>query len=173
MNALRRVLPPVVLALSVLAGPAGAQPVSAPNPLLGAWEMQAVHWIQGAARNTVSPAQPGLFLFTEQRYSIMWTPTRGPRTPFGQLSNPTDAETISGFRSVVFNAGSYELAANTLTNTAQIAKVPGFEGGRQFFRVMLEGDQLTLTMFDETYPGGVKPDWAGKVQTQFVLKRVR
>lgn len=173
MNAARFGLA-LALALSLcLAGHVGAQTATPLNPLLGAWEMQAVHWIHAGGRNSVSPAQPGLFLFTDRRYAIMWTPTRSPRTAFQALAKPTDAETIAGFRSVVFNAGSYAYTDTTVTTTAQIAKVPGFEGGQQHYRYTLEGETLTLTMFDETYPGGAKPEWAGKVQTQFVLRRAR
>ena len=154
----------------------GAQEVSSTlnhNPLLGAWEMKEVHWISESETYSIDSAQPGVFLFTPTHYSIQWTRIEEPRTPFEDLSNPTEAEMIAGFRSVVFNAGTYHQTNDTVTTRAEIAKVPGFEGGVQFYRYSLEGDRLTLTMFDEDYPGGSKPEWSGVWETKFVLQRVR
>lgn len=141
--------------------------------ILGAWEMQEVHWILADTTYSITQAQPGLFIFNEDRYSIMWTPTATPRQPFKNLSKPTDEEALSGFRSVVFNGGTLTFSDSTITTTANIAKVPGFEGGKQYYRYEIKEDQLTLTMFDETYPDGKKPEWYGKVETQFVMRRAR
>ena len=79
---------------------------------------------------------------------------------------------IEVFHSIAFNAGTYELTDSALTTTAIIAKVPGFEGGKQFFRYHIDHSTLTLVMFDETYPNGTKPTWSGKLEVKFVLKRV-
>lgn len=145
----------------------------APHPLLGSWEMASVHWISADTTYSVAQAQPGIFMFDSVRYSIQWTPTETKRTPWANLSEPTDEETIAGFRSVVFNAGTHSMTDSTLTTTAKIAKVPGFEGGIQYYRFKIEGDQLELTMFDETYPDGQKPKWSGKWQTKFVMHRAK
>jgi len=141
------------------------------DPLLGAWEMQSVHWITPDTTYTIAQAQPGIIIFDEDRYSLMWTPTESPRVPFEELSNPTDEEVIAGFRSVVFNGGTYEKTDSTVTTQAQIAKVPGFEGGLQYYRYELDGTRLELVMYDETYPDGGKPEWFGSVETKFVLRR--
>ncbi len=143
------------------------------NPLIGSWQISSIYWITADTTYAIEKAQPGLFMVNPTNYSIMWTPTPTPRTPFENLSKPTDEETIAGFRSIVFNAGTYTQTDSTLTTTAQIAKVPGFEGGVQYYRYHIKEDQLELTMFDETYPDGSKPDWYGKYQTKFVMSRVR
>lgn len=57
--------------------------------------------------------------------------------------------------------------------TAMVAKVPGFEGGQQHYNFRFENEQLILTMCDETYPDGSKPDCSGKWQTEFTLSRAR
>ena len=147
-----------------------------PNPaqaLQGAWEMHAVHWRTAERTQSIDPAQPGLFLFGPRHYSIMWSPSVSPRVPFTVLAEPTEAEVLAGFRSIVFNAGSYTAGADTITTTAMVAKVPGFEGGRQHFRYRIEGDTLHLIMVDETYPDGSKPGWSGKLETEFVLLRAK
>lgn len=143
------------------------------NPLLGSWKMASVTWKSDEATSTIEQAQPGIVLFTPNSYSIMWIPINGIRTPFKVLSKPTDEEAIFGFKSVVFNAGSYERVDGVVTTKSYIAKVPGFEGGLQFYRFRIDGDVLRLTMFDEVYPDGTKPDWSGVWETEFVLNRVK
>ncbi len=113
-----------------------------------------------------------MLMLTSDSYSIMWTPTEEPRTPFQILSKPTDEELKSGFGSIVFNGGTYKYSDSTITTTAKIAKVPGFEGGKQFYNYKLSNNKMELTMFDEIYPDGTRPEWYGKFQTKFVLKKV-
>ncbi|MEP2276186.1 MAG: hypothetical protein ABJH98_12065 [Reichenbachiella sp.] len=144
-----------------------------PHPLIGSWEMTSIHWITADTTYSIQEAQPSLFMIDTTRYAIMWTPQDEPRTPFENLSQPTPEEMQAGFRSVVFNGGSHTMTDSTLTTTAYIAKVPGFEGGKQFYNYTAENDQLTLVMFDETYPDGTKPSWYGKYQTKFILKRAK
>lgn len=143
------------------------------KPLLGAWEMTSVHWITKDTSYTIDPTQAGLFMIDESRYSTMWVPIDTIRTPWVDLSKPTDAEIIEGFSSVVFNAGTYEMTDSTLTTTARIAKVPGFEGGKQFYKYDITEDRLSLTMYDETYPDGTKPRWFGRYVTKFVFDRAK
>jgi len=106
------------------------------------------------------------------RYSFIWTPTLEPRTPFKILAEPTQEEFKSGFSSIVFNAGRCQMTENQMMITAEIAKVPGFEGGKQVFNWSLDNNMLTLTMIDETYPNGEKPKWSGKLKTEFVLSKL-
>ena len=142
-------------------------------PLIGSWEMSSIYWITDDTTYSIESAQPGLLMIGANRYSIMWTPIDQPRKPFKSLSKPTDEEMKTGFRSIVFNAGLYEKTDSTLTTTAQIAKVPGFEDGKQYYRYNIKDDILELTMFDETYPDGQKPEWFGKFVTKFILKKVK
>jgi len=142
------------------------------NPILGSWEMLSVNWIGRDTTYTVAKAQPGIFYFTSKSYGIMWTPTQKPRKAFVNLSKPTDEEIISGFRSVIFNGGSYTYTDSTVTTVAKIAKVPGFEGGTQFYKFSIVNDTLTISMFDETYPDGTKPSWVGDWITEFVMKKI-
>lgn len=142
------------------------------TPLLGSWEMISVFWITKDTTYSIEKAQPGLLMITPNRYSIMWTPIEEPRNPFKNLSGPTNEEILDGFRSIVFNAGTYEVTDSTLTTEAIIAKVPGFERGKQYYKYRLNDDKLELTMFDETYPDGKKPKWFGKEVTKFVLRKV-
>ena len=168
------ILPFVFLGFCIACEPAPQSTsvvVEEPHPLLGSWEMRELHFVSADTTVSVTPAQPGLFLLTEDHYAFMWTPTREARVPFEVLAQPTDEEILTGFRSVVFNAGTYSLSDSLLTTTAQIAKVPGFEGGIQYFNFDVADDRLELTRYDETYPDGTKPAWSGTWQTRFVMER--
>lgn len=142
------------------------------NPLLGSWAINEVQWISADTSVTRTPVQKGIFLVTPNRYSICWTALEKRRTPFNNLSTPTEEEILQGFQSVVFNTGSYSLSENTLMTEAHMAKVPGFEGGLQYYDYKIIDDQMTLTLFDETYPDGKKPQWFGNWRTRFSLTRL-
>ncbi|MCB0279049.1 MAG: lipocalin-like domain-containing protein [Calditrichaeota bacterium] len=141
------------------------------NPLHGSWLMKEIHYIYPDSTYSQPQAFTGRFLFTKNHYSIMYNPWTNERIPFQILSKPSDAEILASFKTIVFNSGSYLQSDSTITSTADIAKVPGFEGGKQFYRYKITGDQLDITMFDETYPDGKKPDWYGKLNVRFVLQR--
>ncbi|TDR23732.1 lipocalin-like domain-containing protein [Marinicella litoralis] len=140
------------------------------NPVLGAWQVVSIEWKSNERTAAIEQAQAGMFIFNEQHYALMWSPKKTPRTAFVDLSDPTDEEILAGFKSIVFNAGSYQINNQQLVATAKVAKVPGFEGGQLFYRFRFENQQLILTLYDETYPDGSKPDWSGKWQTKFILE---
>ncbi len=142
------------------------------NQLLGSWDIKEIHWISKDTTLTIEKAQPGILMIAPNRYSIIWTPTKKPRSKFNTLSKPTDAEIKSGFNSIVFNSGTYTTTSSKMVTKALIAKVPGFEGGLQYYDYRIEEGTLFLTMYDETYPDGTKPDWAGKWKTHFILKKI-
>jgi len=142
------------------------------SPIVGSWRVNSIHWVTKDTTYSIEKAQPGMLLITPNRYSIMWTPIEEPRTAFQNLSEPTDEELKSGFRSIVFNCGTYEFSDSTLTTTAEIAKVPGFEGGKQFYSYKLEQNRMELIMFDELYPDGSRPKWYGKYKTKFILNKI-
>ncbi|MEM1327064.1 MAG: lipocalin-like domain-containing protein [Bacteroidota bacterium] len=144
---------------------------STQNPLLGSWKVTAIHYEYTDTTYVVDSLDYGRFLFTEDKYVVLYNPLMNQRTSFQNLSQPSDAETIQAFRSIVFNSGSYELDDDVITNTPDIAKVPGFEDGKQYYQIGESGEQLTLTMFDETYPSGDKPAWYGKLKIKFFLRR--
>jgi len=141
-------------------------------PILGSWKVTSIYWITKDTTYSIENAQPGMLLFTPNRYAIMWTPTEEPRVPFQKLSAPTDDELKAGFRSIVFNSGTYEFSDSTITTQAEIAKVPGFEGGQQFYKYKIVNNEMELTMFDELYPNGSRPEWFGRYETKFVLKKI-
>ncbi|TMM53359.1 lipocalin-like domain-containing protein [Maribacter algarum] len=142
------------------------------NTLEGSWNLTEVRWVSVDTTFYLKKPQLGLFLITPERYSIIWSPTEEKRKPFYNLSNPTDEEIKSGFRSIVFNSGSYSQTDSILVTTANLAKVPGFAGGKQFYTYSLSENQLSLMMYDETYPNGEKPKWSGVWKTNFLFEKI-
>jgi len=142
------------------------------DSLIGVWSVKSIKWIYADTTYHLQKSQPGFLHFSKNRYSFIWTPTYNPRTPFRILSEPTSEEMQAGFRSIVLNAGTYLKNDSTIIHRAEIARVPGFEGGEQVFEYIIQNDTLTYTMVDETYPSGEKPKWFGKMKTEFVLIKI-
>ncbi len=141
------------------------------NPLLGSWKMKEIHYIYPEATHSQMQAFTGTFIFTPKRYVILYNPWKNERKPFKKLSKPTNEEILASFKTIVFNSGSYTYTNSTVSTIADIAKVAGFEGGQQFYQYTIKDNVLDITMFDETYPDGKKPDWFGKLKVRFVLTR--
>ncbi len=139
------------------------------NPLSGSWKMQEIQYIYADTTYIGKPITYGTFLFTTKRYSLLYNPWTSERKAFKELSKPTDEEIIGAFKSIVFNSGGYTYTDSTVTTTADMAKVPGFEGGNQFYTYQIDGSKLDIMMFDETYPNGDKPEWFGKLKILFKL----
>jgi len=141
------------------------------NPLLGSWKMQEIHYIYADTTYIGKPITYGTLLFTPKRYSLLYNPWSSERKAFKILSKPTDAEIKAAFQSIVFNSGSYVFTDSTVTTTADMAKVPGFEGGKQYYKYTIKDSIFNLMMFDETYPDGTKPEWFGKLKVKFIMHK--
>ncbi|ELR72952.1 Ankyrin [Fulvivirga imtechensis AK7] len=139
------------------------------HEILGSWRFKEIHYIYKDTTYSVRKAFPGMFMVTPQRYAIMYNPSDKLRQPFVNISQPTDEEMISAFQRIVFNTGKYELTDSLIITTADIARVPGFEGGRQFYRYIIDKNKLELRMVDEIYPNGSRPAWYGKLEILFIL----
>lgn len=122
------------------------QPDSISNPLEGSWKMQEIHYIYTDTTYVGKPITYGTILFTPKRYSLLYNPWTDERKPFDTLSKPSVAEIKAAFKSIVFNSGSYVYTDSTVVTTADIAKVPGFEGGKQFYNYKIENDKLDLSL---------------------------
>lgn len=141
------------------------------NPLEGSWKMQEIHYIYEDTTYIGNPITYGTFIFAPKRYSLLYNPWTTQRKAFDTLSKPTDTEIKAAFQSIVFNSGSYIMTDSTVVTTADIAKVPGFEGGKQFYNYKINDDKLDIMMYDETYPNGNKPEWFGKLKVLFKMKK--
>ncbi|MFK7953267.1 MAG: ankyrin repeat domain-containing protein [Ekhidna sp.] len=141
------------------------------NPLLGSWLVEEIHYIYPDTTYKAKMQMAGRFMVSDETYSIMYNPYGNIRKSPEDMSKMSQEEKLYSFQTVVFNSGSYELVGDDIVTTADIAKVAGFEGGIQYYKIENSEDGMTITMYDETYPSGKKPEWFGKMSTKIFLKK--
>jgi hypothetical protein len=117
---------------------------STKKPIEGVWRVTEIVVTGEDASNVPNP-QPGLIIFTQKHYSVMWVPGNQPRSLFiGQ--NPTNDEKIAAYDSFVANSGSYEVAEGILTLHPMVARSPNFmAGGVSKNQLRIEGTTMWLT----------------------------
>ena len=131
----------LVLTPAVFAQPAVAQD----SPLVGAWITTAWAGVDGEP-------QPGLLVFTETNYSMMFVPPGAMRETWA-TENPTDAEIIAAFRTLVANSGRYTWTGNEFTTEAYVALNPNYMANwgenHETYHFRVDGDTLTVTWPDD------------------------
>jgi len=109
----------------------------------GAWKVTEIV-VTGADASNVSTPQPGLIIFTQKYYSVMWIPGNQPRALF-KGEDPTNEEKIAAYNSFVANSGTYDVAGETLTLHPMVARSPNFmAGGVSKNQFRIEGTTLWL-----------------------------
>jgi hypothetical protein len=140
--------------------------------ILGSWKVQEIHYEYSDTTYIMKAQDHGRFIFSKKTYALMYNPRMEIRVPFKSLSMPNQDEINTAFSSMVFNTGSYTIDNHIINTQADIAKVPGFEGGKQYYKMHFDGkEKLELVMYDETYPNGDKPEWIGKLEVKFLLRK--
>jgi hypothetical protein len=142
---MRRILG-VVTVLAMLATVTIAWRANTTDPyptLQGAWVVTG--WeLEG---ETVSDPQPGLIVFTETHYSIMYVNGADPRTQYAG-EEITDAEKVPAYNTITANSGRYDVSGNELTTRAYVAKDPNYMGSwpenALTYAFRLEGEALHL-----------------------------
>jgi hypothetical protein len=131
------------LTLLVLCTVVSAQS-STKKPIEGVWKVTEIV-VTGANASNVANPQPGLFIFAQKHYSVMWVPGNQPRSLF-KGESPTDQEKIAAYDSFVANSGTYEVDGATLTLHPVVARSPNFmAGGVSKSQLRIEGTTLWLT----------------------------
>jgi hypothetical protein len=123
-----------------------AQPATAQgSPIVGAWITTAWDGVAGEP-------QPGLLVFTETNYSMMFVPPGAMRETWA-TEDPTDAEVLAAFNSLVANSGRYTWTGNEFTTEAYVALNPNYMANwgenHVTYRFSVDGDTLTVTWPDD------------------------
>lgn len=141
----RHALLALLLTIAAFAQPATAQD----SPLVGAWITMA--W-DGAA----GEPQPGLLIFTETNYSMMFVPPGVVREEW-ETETPTDGEVLAAFNSLIANSGRYTWTGDEFTTEAYVALNPNYmaDWGENYmtYHFSVDGDILTVTWPDD-FGGG-------------------
>jgi|SRR6476620_9033414 len=163
------------LTLMVLCTTVVSAQSSTKKSIEGVWKVTEIV-VAGQDASNVSNPQPGLIIFTQKYYSVMWVPGNEPRSLF-KGENPTNEEKIAAYDSFIANAGSYEVVDGILTLHPMVSRSPNFMGGgsaKNQFRI--EGTTLWLTQknTDLTFRSGdrVAPSSGPASETRLKLTRV-
>ncbi len=149
---------PVALTLGVLVvtacGDQAAQEAAAANPLLGAWSMTAIADNDGTM---IEPSQPGVFIFTEDHYSAVYSLGADPRPPSATAFAPTSDEMVAQYQTIIVNTGTYDVSGSTITYRPMVAKSPEFVGGHSTMDYAIDGNTLTLNTTSVVSADGMSP----------------
>ncbi|NND87818.1 MAG: hypothetical protein HKM28_01070, partial [Flavobacteriaceae bacterium] len=139
------------------------------HKLQRSWKVQEIRYEYPDTTYIMNSERMGRFIFADSTYALIYYPEMKTRPNFKQLSSPTSPEMLKAFKTVVFNSGSYKWEGSRLITQADLAKVPGFEGGKQFYEVNRYSQGLEIVMYDEQYPNGESPNWVGTLRITFQL----
>jgi len=126
--------------------------------LAGVWKVLEVSSrVPGAEWTVATPPYLSVYIFTPKHYSYMFSPGAGPRKLFaGGPNQPSEAEKIAAYDSIVAGSGTYILEGTTLTMTAVLHKNPNEMTGEPIrYTVEIESNRLRMTIANPPFaPGG-------------------
>ena len=142
------------------------------SAIVGVWRIAEVKTVTADGESTNSSPLPGLYIFTQDHYSAVWSTSDTPRQMYADRWQPTADEKIAAYDSIVVNAGTYELDESDLITKPIMARVPGFGGGKALWKYRVDGDVLYLEMFEEYTKDGIRAEWLDHVHFPIKLVRV-
>jgi len=142
------------------------------NTIVGVWKILTVVYVSGGNVSTIDPALPGLFIFTQEYYSMTWMPGRVLQEDYANLWHPTDEEKVKSYNAIVTNTGRYELSGSELTTYVDVAKTPAFVGGKAVYQCDIKGDEMRLEIKDNVAHDGTRDKGYLKFKTIITLQRV-
>lgn len=162
-----------VALLLVAALVSGCQPPAerTPGPLEGSWTVVEIDVISDRGESRYPDPAPGLFMFDESHYSMVWMPLTEIPADFEEIWKPTEEEKAAAFSSIVVNSGTYTYTDSTVTTIPTVAKTPEFIGGYAVYDYSVVGDTLWIEMTDTVSNGGVQDPGVGLFRMPLKLVR--
>jgi hypothetical protein len=163
----------VLLTIALLAAGCQQPAERVPGPLEGAWSMVEIDVISERGEARYPDPAPGLFVFGETYYSMVWMPLTEVPSDFEEIWKPTEEEKALAYDSVVVNSGTYAYTDSTITTIPMVAKTPEFIGGYGVYAYSISGDTLRIEMTDAVSSTDVRdPGIGGTFRMPLVLVRV-
>jgi hypothetical protein len=125
--------------------------------LEGVWKVvELSSRVPGAEWAIATPPYSSLYIFTPRHYSYMFAPGAGPRRLFaGDPNQPSDAEKVAAYDSIVAGSGTYVLVGTTLTMIATLHKNPNEMTGEPLrYSVEIEANRLRMTIANPPFAPG-------------------
>jgi len=127
------------------------------SPLEGVWKvLELSSRAPGADWTVATPPYLSVYIFTPKYYSYMFAPGAGPRRLFaGGPNQPSEAEKIAAYDSIVAGSGTYMLEGTMLTMTAIIHKNPNEMTGEPLrYTVEVESNRMKMTIANPPFAPG-------------------
>jgi len=132
----------------------------ADDSLMGGWALTSTKNAEGVVDEE---PLPGIVVFTNTHYSIMFTIGDKPRALLGELpegEDPTDAQLVEAYDSLIANSGRYAAEDGKIVTRAYVAKNPDYMAGwpddnATTYTYSVDGDTLMFTTGDDGPGGGV------------------
>ncbi len=144
------------------------------NVLEGVWRIDQAQTVDSTGQTTNDYPQTNVVIFTAGHYSFVWTFGSETRPLAAERWNPTDAEKIEAYNSIIVNTGTYELTGSTLVTRPIAAKSQEYVGGGYSdYEYRVEGDTLYLTGTSLVSFDGVGLDfYSGGGRDNYTLVRI-
>ena len=157
-------LPVLTLTFALLAT-TGIAAQSKPASLQGVWKAVEVT-VTGPNAKTMTTLQPNLTLVSAKHYARVEVQSEGPRPIVADVAKATADELRAAWGPFVAEAGTYELAGDSMTVHPIVSKNPAVmvPGAVIVYSCILKGDTVTVT---------VRRNQKGPVQNPFTIKLVR
>jgi hypothetical protein len=146
-------------------------PGKSAKSLIGVWRVKEIAR-HGGSGSTADEPFPNLVIFTRNYYSMIWIFGPEPKRPFANRWNPTHAEKIQRFDSLVVNSGTYEIEGSKLIAHPLVARIPDFMGGKLICEYHVENEKMTLRFIDEYSFDGVQAPWVASGGLVLTLVRL-
>ena len=133
------------------------------SPIDGAWVVSSLQSPEG---ESIEPAGPSQFIFSDGRYSAIYTVDVVERPRSAATFAPTDEEKVAQYNTLIVNSGTFEIDSNRVIMRPMVAKSPEFIGGRSIWEYSINGSTLTGTIIELGAANGQAPaDGTGHVIT--------
>jgi hypothetical protein len=94
----------------------------------GAWRLTESSLDGNDTTITNRSPQPGLVLFTQRHYSLMYVEGSARRAPYADPSSPTDAEKVAAFNTFTGHSGTFTVADSMIEMHIVVSKSPSLMG---------------------------------------------
>jgi len=119
-----------------------------PSPMKAQESSIVGAWITTEWEGQEEDAQPGLLIFTDTNYSMMFVPG-GMTRDLWTGESMTDADMVAAYSTLVANSGRYTQTGNQVTTEAYVSLNPNYMArwgeNHLTYTFRIEGDTLHLT----------------------------